>query len=200
MSKNEIPYGYCHCGCGQKTKIADSTDKRAGWIKGEPRRFLHGHWTRLKWAPLAERFWANIDKRGHDECWGWKAHTNDAGYGMLGLGNKSVRAHRFSYELHYGPIPNGLHVCHKCDNPPCCNPAHLFLGDDIANIQDKVEKGRARRPQGKGRGYSAFTNEQAQELREQFERANVSMRKFAQMHNVNRATMRNIIRGFVYKE
>lgn len=76
------------------------------------------------------------------DCWGWSGYTRD-GYGVLGIGrSQQEKAHRFSYELHKGPIPAGLHVLHRCDNPPCTNPDHLFLGTQADNQADMVAKGR----------------------------------------------------------
>lgn len=98
--------------------------------------------------PAVDRFWANVDKRGPDECWDWKGgRAKRGGYGKLGIGNKTIVASRFSYELHHGPAGE-LHVCHRCDNPPCCNPAHLFLGTIADNMRDKAAKGRCRVPAG----------------------------------------------------
>lgn len=76
-----------------------------------------------------------------ETCWIWDTQQKH-GYGQLRAFGKLYRAHRFSYELHFGPIPEGLFVCHKCDNPPCVNPDHLFLGTAKDNIQDMIAKGR----------------------------------------------------------
>jgi hypothetical protein len=89
------------------------------------------------------RFWAKVDRRGDDECWPWTATTNRKGYGRFWDGTRLVSAHRWAYERHVGPIPEGLKVCHRCDNPPCVNYLRcLFLGDDIVNMGDMMAKGR----------------------------------------------------------
>lgn len=144
-STNETPYGYCHCGCGQQTSIAEKTYASRGVIKGQPYRFIRGHGERCASAEI--RFWKYVTPGDPNECWPWQGTARDDGYGQLtvdGRIGKTVRAHRFSWELHFGPIPQGMDVCHKCDNPPCCNPYHFFLGTDADNMADKVAKGRAR--------------------------------------------------------
>lgn len=80
---------------------------------------------------------------GPADCWPWTGARKDSGYGVLSIGGRLVRAHRAAWEAANGLIPEGLCVCHRCDNPPCCNPAHLFLGTYADNNRDMARKGRA---------------------------------------------------------
>lgn len=88
------------------------------------------------------RFWQNVDKSDPDKCWPWTSGKFSNGYGRLYFQGSDVGTHRISWLIHNGPIPHGLWVLHKCDNHPCCNPDHLFLGTRIENISDMVSKGR----------------------------------------------------------
>lgn len=91
------------------------------------------------------RFWAKVDVRGPDECWEWQASTTSSGYGQIMVNarpRRITRAHRLSWTIANGPIPSGMVVCHRCDNPPCVNPAHLFVATQQDNIADMVRKGR----------------------------------------------------------
>lgn len=94
-----------------------------------------------KSTPIEHRFWSKVDK-SHD-CWEWTAHRTHDGYGRFTLRHGVPRmAHRVAYELTHGTIPDGLLVCHRCDNPACVRPAHLFLGTNNDNMRDMVAKGR----------------------------------------------------------
>jgi hypothetical protein len=88
----------------------------------------------------------NLVKLGKRQCWEWIGPRNAAGYGRVSSGTGKERrttyAHRYFYTEANGPIPEGMLVCHKCDNPPCCNPHHLFLGTRTDNQRDRVAKGR----------------------------------------------------------
>lgn len=94
---------------------------------------------------LEERFWKKVSKGKKTECWEWIGNQSPAGYGRIQRGGKNsphLNAHRVSYELHNGKIPDGYVVMHKCDNPSCVNPNHLSLGTPRQNTQDMIHKGR----------------------------------------------------------
>ena len=92
-----------------------------------------------------ESFFEKIDKSDDENgCWKWQAALDGNDYGIFCVFKTNFRAHRFSYEWHKGLIPKGMMVCHTCDNPPCVNPDHLFLGTAKDNAQDMVKKGRNR--------------------------------------------------------
>lgn len=89
-----------------------------------------------------ERFWSHVDKSG--ECWIWTASRVPWGYGKTVRNREETYAHRYSWEMAYGPIPDGMLVMHSCDNPPCVNPSHLLLGTPKDNMDDMRAKGRWR--------------------------------------------------------
>jgi hypothetical protein len=110
-----------------------------------------------------ERFWAKVQRGGPDDC--WISATNRRRYGQFSVDGKAVLAHRFSYALVHGPILDGLHVLHRCDNPPCVNPTHLFLGTNADNMRDREAKGRGNQPRGTANGNCRLTDEEIAEIR-----------------------------------
>lgn len=116
------------------------------WARGGFRIGWYPHMKKSMMS-VVELFWVKVDKGGEDECWEWKAYRNEDGYGKFtdyrSGPTKLYRAHRYSWRLAFGPIPDGLLVLHKCDNPSCCNPKHLFLGTNQTNMDDMKRKGRS---------------------------------------------------------
>lgn len=110
--------------------------------RGEALTRPHG-----KRQPL-EDFWCRADSsEGPHHCWIWRgAVTAPMGYGNVKVDGRNIGAHRRAWELAHGPIPEGMFVLHRCDNPPCVNPAHLFLGTHADNMADMKAKGRVRKP------------------------------------------------------
>lgn len=98
-------------------------------------------------------------------CWEWMAYKDDYGYGYFRYNGKMVGAHRASWMLFKGKIPKGLFVCHKCDNPGCVYPEHLFIGTNQDNMDDKVRKNRQHRPVGEKNGRAKITKEIAERIK-----------------------------------
>lgn len=123
----------------------------------------------LKRATPAERFWAKVDRRGDDECWPWDGSTWRGGYGEFYVSptRGKVAAQVFARELATGEVcPDGLEGCHTCDNPPCCNPAHVYYGTRQDNVDDMWRRDRA--PRGEDRGGSKLLTEQVLAIRWRF--------------------------------
>lgn len=89
-----------------------------------------------------DRFWSKVDKRGPDECWPWTAGKLHFGHGAFTVKRRPIAAHRMSWMITNGPIPDGMCVLHHCDNPSCCNPSHLFIGTKTDNNKDRDSKNR----------------------------------------------------------
>lgn len=146
---------------------------------------------------LNERFWEKVKKTS--TCWLWKASVNTQGYGQIMIDKKPRGSHRVSWELAHGSIPNNLWVLHKCDNPPCVNPDHLYLGTAKDNADDMISRNRQNnvRPKnpaiGSRHGRSKLIESEVIEIRNRYKTKNISQRKLAKEFNISQAAILSII-------
>jgi hypothetical protein len=146
-------------------------------------------------------FWARVNKT--DTCWIWTGNKDEWGYGKISiradlqkqflLSSKAQRTHRMSYMITYGPIPDGLNVCHNCDNPSCVNPEHLFLGTTADNHRDMINKGR----QAKGRP-KKFRKLPLQDELIKLRQSGLSSKDIAEIYDVTSISVNSAIR-YKYK-
>lgn len=138
-----------------------------------------------------ERFWARVEKT-EGGCWVWKG-IRKYGYGAFVPveGFHQVAAHRFAYEACVARIPPGMCVLHKCDNPPCVNPEHLFLGTHADNVADKVRKGR--QPRGSDIGTSKLTEDKVRRMRKLYETKLCTTKELARLFGVRQPSVWKIV-------
>lgn len=150
--------------------------------------------TPIQLSPSAiNRFWTKVKIARFDECWNWQACKFRDGYGQFRANYHNYRAHRVAYTLYHGDIPDGLVVCHTCDNRLCCNPSHMFLGTIRDNSLDAREKGRL--PTGERNGSSKLTYEQVAEIRALYATGNYSQMQIAAMFHVHQTLISAITRN-----
>jgi hypothetical protein len=142
-------------------------------------------------GPAEQRFWAKVEKTA--TCWVWTACRHPQGYGQFGCAGRIVKAHRVAWELTHGPIPDGLQVCHRCDNPPCVNPDHLFLGTQRDNNHDCIAKGRAKNLRGAAHGRARLSAEDVLAIRATHPAASYSA--LARHYGVSKATIAAVVQG-----
>jgi hypothetical protein len=150
------------------------------------------------------RFWAKVDRSGN--CWVWTGCINEWGYGafMPYRAKQLVGAHRYSWQLHHGPIPEGLCVLHHCDNPPCVNPEHLFLGTFQDNVDDMMCKGRKIARRGEANGQSKLTEDDIRRIRRLYAfrgqgEGKVSGVQLAAEYGIESATVYGIVKRRAWK-
>lgn len=145
-------------------------------------------------VPLTERFYRYVGPVTGTGCILWTGAVSIGGYGIIGSGiakGDYVYANRLSYEIFIGPIPESLFALHRCDNPPCVNPFHLFLGTHLDNARDKVAKGR--QPKGENHGRAKLTDERVLAIRERYYRGDVGQEQLASDNGVSINTIARIV-------
>lgn len=164
-------------------------------------------YTNISWCDITSRFWRNVEKG--DSCWLWAAGRFSDGmrYGQFRVGRKKWKAHRVAWVITNGKIPDGLRVCHHCDNPICVRPGHLFLGTDYENAIDRTRKGRTRNGS-REHAYlwrhernpaAKITLEDAREIR-LLRTSGMSFTAIGEAYGISKSQARNIITGVSWKE
>lgn len=145
-----------------------------------------------------QRFWSKVRKV--DECWVWTASASHDGYGAFGVGGRKggmVRAHRFSYSLTHGPIPDGKMVLHRCDNRRCVNPNHLFLGDAKSNGEDMAKKDRS--THGERNPRVKLSEGEVCEMRGYYSRGRGTLKDLGLRYGVAKSTAHAVVSGVNWK-
>jgi hypothetical protein len=159
-------------------------------------------------ANTTEVLWSKVDKRGEDDCWNWLGYKNENGYGRVQIKDWSYYAHRVIYDLSNPGVitwkapketdENGF-LLHTCDNPSCCNPKHLWVGNHADNMADKVKKGRCPDFSGDKGPRCKLTMSQAREIRQK-RQSGISARELAKMYIISLPSIKTLLRGDSYKE
>jgi len=217
-SQNSTPYGFCQCGCGKLAPISTQNRAARRQQRGHPVSYIYGHrkmrpteaaqwgakWSAIRALRSAERrsnsainesaysrLWSQVDSTV-DGCWLWRGARDKDGYGRTSYGGRKMVASRAVWFSLHGPLVSAVCVCHHCDNPPCCNPAHLFTGSKADNNADMVSKGRQKGGGARGeRAPSAkLREEQVKEIRTL--RGSDFVHVIAARFGVSRKTISNI--------
>lgn len=143
------------------------------------------------------RFWSKVDVGNPDECWEWQGYKFKKGYGGIQLKSGNTAAHRVSWIIQNGDIENGMCVCHKCDNPSCVNPSHLFLGTFADNNKDRALKGRSADVSGENNPSARLSELDVIKIKEL--RKNSSQRNVAKLFGVGKTTIARIDHGLTWR-
>lgn len=152
-----------------------------------------------------DRFWSNVDIFGSDECWPWLGNRNQDGYGRFWLNEKLEGAHRISWMLVNGVIPvlfdgRSSMICHSCDNPPCCNPSHLFIGNNKINqkdsaVKDQGDRGEFLRCKGQNHPAASKTEVEIKEIKRYLRKGVLTQKEIAKMYGLAQPTIAAINTG-----
>ena len=147
---------------------------------------------------IHDRFWSKVEKT--EGCWLWRGSFHRGGYGSIARGGRNggkTLAHIVSWFIHFGVVPHGLCVLHRCDNPACVRPDHLFLGTRLDNSRDMVNKKRS--PYGERSGTHILSETQVHQIRTEYIPRKVTQKFLALKYGVNRETINAIIRRKTWK-
>lgn len=173
--------GYCK-GCWQR-------ERRAGRLKLLPK------------LSLQERFWKRVGISPRNQCWPWQGGASSEGYGHVSIDGAMKKATHLSWFVHHGEWPSdlGMMMLHKCDNPICVNPAHLFLGTNADNSRDRSRKGRGRHPVGSDHGKAKLTEQDVRAIRQLYATTSATYTTLGNRFGVNKTTIMQIVRRRTWK-
>lgn len=137
-------------------------------------------------------FWANMEET-EDGCWEWQLSKQTNGYGQVWFNGEQRTAHRLSWILTHGDIPEGICVLHRCDNPPCCNPDHLFLGTQADNMKDMTQKGRSLA--GETNPGSKLSESQVLQIKDRYKGGDVTQTELADIYHISQTAINDIVNG-----
>lgn len=211
MLEHDTEQGRCACGCGGVPNIIQVNDAVAGLVRGQYRRYIIGHTMRrnveIRWSKSTpeQRFWARVDKNGPipesspelGPCWVWRGTTLRGGHGQIRWRGRNTLTHRLVWTLLRGPIPEGAICCHHCDNPPCVNPDHLFLGTNAGNAGDMVRKGRSAK--GERISHAKLSASDVQAIRSRYAAGDCTQRQIAADYGVTHSVIGLIARGETWR-
>ena len=143
---------------------------------------------------VLERFSKGI--RVTPGCWLWLKSKDTKGYGLLRVNGKQEKTHRVSYRLFVGPIPDGLHICHRCDTPACVNPDHLFTGTNKENMEDRERKGRGVRQFGEAHHNAKITMDIARAIRTDSRK----QREIGAAYGISQHTVWQVKQNIIWRE
>ena len=189
---------YCSVdGCDKKVSSRGWCQKHyTRWFKhGDPETVL-----RLL-GTVEERFWNQTNKAGPNDCWEWTGSVRRGGYGHIGTnGRKTESSHRIAWKLFRGDVPAGMYVCHSCDNPPCVNPAHLWLGAPSDNVQDCLSKGRRIGASGEKHKDAILTEKNVLRIRRIYAMGKHTQSEIGKRFGVSPRTVSDAVRGNTWKD
>lgn len=141
---------------------------------------------------FVSRLWSKVNIKGDTDCWEWLAGKDRDGYGKLKVDGEDRIAHRLVWELCYGHIPEGMNICHRCDNPGCVNPVHLFMGTQAENLADMISKNR--HAKGEKCHIAKLTAVEVALIREEYTGGGISQTALGDKYGVARTTVGGIVR------
>ena len=149
---------------------------------------------------ILQDFWKFVDKKGSDECWEWKGSRKGTRYGRFRINNIRYKAHRISYQLHYGKINPKMEILHNCDNGFCVNPRHLREGTQKENIRDMWLRDRANKAKGERVNTAKLTWEQVREIRKRYIPFKVSTVKLGKEYGVSDSAIGAVVGNKTWRE